>query len=67
MSTLSEISERESSPAANNAAAGGAVPPHEALKRPSLLSVLVGSHLSVYISEGILYEILNSVHEGLIN
>ena len=53
MSTLSDISERESSPAmaaADNGAA--AVSQHEALKRPSLLSVLRGSHLSIYVSEG---------------
>jgi hypothetical protein len=28
---------------------------HEALKRPSLLSVLMGSHLSIYVSEGMQY------------
>ena len=69
MSTLSEISERESSPAAANTAvagaAAGAVPQHEALKRPSLINVLFGSHLSIYVNEGI-YEILNLVHEGQI-
>ena len=57
MSTLSEISERESSPAAaatNYSAVGGAAAgsQHEALKRPSLFSVLVGSHLSVCANEG---------------
>ena len=66
MSTLSEISERESSPAAAAPGGGGggraaadntvarvaAVPQHEVLKRPSLLDVLFGSHLSVYVNEG---------------
>ena len=52
MSTLSEISERESSPPATDATATAIATQHEALKRPSLFSVLVGSHLSVYLSEG---------------
>ena len=66
MSTLSEISERESSPAAAAPGGGGggraaadnavahvaAVPQHEVLKRPSLLDVFFGSHLSVYLNEG---------------
>ena len=53
MSTLSEISERDPSPPANGTTTGTATATqHEALKRPSLLSVLVGSHLSVYLNEG---------------
>ena len=53
MSTLSEYSEvpeRETSPPAT-------ATQHEPLiRRPSLLSVLVGSHLSVYVSEGMCHD-----------